>query len=396
MAVHTDPDATRVEAVAVDAAADAAATDAATDAAGRDDANAVAADATADAVAVVANDAEVAAAAPAASAAAVDPAVAARFAELMDGYLGTQLLFVAAELDLMDALRGEARSAAEVAVAVGADAATLERVLRGLAAYGVVVEHPGRRFTASPMGELLCADRPGAQRGAMLARGQVYYAALGGLLAAVRSGGVPFESVHGERFFAHLAAHPELVGSFQASMRDRSAREAAAVVAAYDFRVFGTVIDIGGGGGVLLTAVLDAAPDVSGVLFDRPEVAARSPLPAVAGDFFVEVPAGADAYLLSRVIHDWSDADAVAILRTCRRAMTDSARLLLVEAELPERAADHPAAIRMDLHMLALLGGRERTRAEYAALLAEADLRLTAVVPADPVSGVHVYEARPA
>jgi predicted transcriptional regulator len=95
-------------------------------------------------------------------------------AELMDGYLGTQLLFVAAELDLMEALRGEPRPAAEVAVAVGADAATLERVLRGLAAYGVVVEHPGRRFTASAMGELLCADRPGAQRGAMLARGQVY------------------------------------------------------------------------------------------------------------------------------------------------------------------------------------------------------------------------------
>jgi hypothetical protein len=230
----------------------------------------------------------------------------------------------------------------------------------------------------------------------MLARGQVYYAAVGGLLAAVRSGGVPFESVHGERFFAHLGAHPELVGAFQASMRDRSAREAAAVVAAYDFTVFGTVVDVGGGGGVLLTAILDAAPEVSGVLFDRPEVAARSPLPAVAGDFFVEVPAGADAYLLSRVIHDWSDADAVAILRTCRRAMTESARLLLVEAELPERAADHPAAIRMDLHMLALLGGRERTRAEYAALLAEADLRLATVVPADPVSGVHVFEARPA
>ena len=132
---------------------------------------------------------------------------------------------------------------------VEADAATLERVLRGLAAYGAVVEHPGRRFAASPMGELLCADRPGAQRGAMLARGQVYYAALGGLLAAVRSGGVPFESVHGERFFTHLAAHPELVGAFQASMRDRSAREAAAVVAAYDFAVFGTVVDVGGGGG---------------------------------------------------------------------------------------------------------------------------------------------------
>jgi hypothetical protein len=178
-------------------------------------------------------------------------------------------------------------------------------------------------------------------------------------------------------------------------MRDRAAREAAAVVGAYDFAGFRTLVDVGGGGGVLLAAILDAAPHVSGVLFDRPEVAARAPLPAVAGDFFVDVPAGFDAYLLSRVIHDWPDAEAVAILRTCRRAMAGSARLLLVEAELPERAADHPAAIRMDLHMLTLLGGRERTRAEYAGLLAQADLRLTAVVPADPVSGVHVFEARP-
>ena len=271
----------------------------------------------------------------------------------MDGYLGTQLLYVAAELDLMEALRGAPRSAAEVAAVVEADAATLERVLRGLAAYGVVVEHPGRRFAASPLGELLCADRPGAQRGAMLARGQVYYAALGGLLAAVRSGGVPFESVHGERFFTHLAAHPELVGAFQASMRDRSAREAAAVVAAYDFAVFGTVVDVGGGGGVLLKAILDAAPEVSGVLFDRPEVAARSPLPAVAGDFFVEVPAGADAYLLSRVIHDWSDADAVAILRTLppgdgrlRPAPARGGRAARAGGRPPGRHPDGPAHAR--------------------------------------------------
>src|SRR5689334_6693630 len=181
---------------------------------------------------------------------------AVRFTELMDGYLGTQLLYVAAELDLMDALRGAPRSAAEVAAAVGADAATLERVLRGLAAYGAVEEFPGRRFAASPMGELLCADRPGSQRGAVLARGQVYYNAVAGLPAAVRSGGVPFEAVHGERFFAHLAAHPELVGAFQASMRDRSAREAAAVVAAYDFAVFRRIVDVGGGAGVLLAAIL--------------------------------------------------------------------------------------------------------------------------------------------
>jgi hypothetical protein len=325
----------------------------------------------------------------------VEADAAGRFALLIDGYVGTQLLYVAAELGLMDALLAGPRSAPEVAGEVGADAAVLERVLRALAAYGVVVEHPGRRFTPSLVGELLCTDRPGSQRGAVLVRGCVYYGALAGLLPAVRTGGVPFELTHGMRFFEHLAAYPEQGSAFQASMRARSSREAAAVVAAYDFAVFGNLVDVGGGEGVLLSRILEAAPGLSGVLFDRPAVVARSTLPSVAGDFFDEVPPGADAYVLSRIIHDWDDGEAVAILRTCRRAMTGSARLLLVEAELPERAVDNPAAIRMDLHMLALLRGRERTRAEYATLFAQAGLELTAVVLADPTSGVHVFESRP-
>lgn len=145
---------------------------------------------------------------------------------------------------------------------------------------------------------------------------------------------------------------------------------------------------------MLLEAVLAAALDASGVLFDRPEVVARAVLPATAGDFFVEVPTGADAYILSRVIHDWDDGDAVAILRCCRQAMAAHATLLLVEAVLPERAVDLPAAIRMDLHMLTLVPGRERTAVEYAALLRAAGLELVRTVPTDDPSGVHVLEAR--
>ena len=153
-------------------------------------------------------------------------------------------------------------------------------------------------------------------------------------------------------------------------MAARSAREADAVVAAYDFGPFRRLVDVGGGPGVLLRAILAANPGVDGLLFDRPEVVAGATLPALGGDFFIAVPAGADAYLLSRVIHDWPDADAVAVLRSCRRAMPRSATLLLVEAVLPELAADDPEAIRMDLHMLALLRGRERTASEFADLLA--------------------------
>jgi hypothetical protein len=181
--------------------------------------------------------------------------------------------------------------------------------------------------------------------------------------------------------------------AFQASMADRAAREARGVVAAYDFSRFTSLLDVGGGTGVLLSAIHEAAPGLDAVLFDRPEVVAGSALPAVGGDFFTEVTAGVDAYLLSRVIHDWSDQDAVAILASCRRAMPRHGVLLLVEAVLPERAAADPAAVRMDLHMLTLLGGRERTAAEFEGLLAAAGLRLSRVVPAEPAGGVSVLEA---
>lgn len=320
---------------------------------------------------------------------------AERLARLTDGYLTTQLLYVAAELGVAEVLAERPASAGEIAERVGADAGVLRRVLRGLAAEGVLDELPGGQFALSPVGELLRDDVPGSQRGAVLARGGLYYAALAGLLAATRSGATPFELVHGESFFSYLAARPRDSVSFQASMKVRAAREAEAVVAAYDFSRFHTLVDVGGGTGVLLGAIAKAAPKLSVTLFDRPEVVRATELPSVGGDFFVEVPSGADAYLLSRVIHDWDDRDAARILRTCRRAMPAASTLLLVEAVLPERAVDQPAAVRMDLHMLALLGGRERTADEYAHLLAAAGLRLVTVVPADPVSGVHVLAAHP-
>ena len=317
-----------------------------------------------------------------------------RLARLADGFLATQLLYVAAELRLADALADQPRTAAELAEKVGADPGVLRRVLRGLAAEQVLDELPDGRFALAPSGELLREGVPGSLRGPVLARGGLYYGAMAGLLPSALGGGTPFDLVHGMTFFAYLDAHPERSATFQASMTARSAREAAAVVDAYDFRPFRTIVDVGGGKGGLLGAVLEAAPELAGVLFDRPEVVRDAGLPAVGGDFFVEVPAGADAYLLSRVIHDWDDADAVAILRTCRRAMAAWGRLLLVEAVLPDRAADQPAAVRMDLHMLNLLRGRERTAGEFAELLDAAGLELTDVIAADKSTGLHVLEAR--
>jgi hypothetical protein len=323
----------------------------------------------------------------------VPGSAATRLARLADGYLITQLLDVAVTLGVPDALVTGPRTAGELAAELGVEPGPLHRVMRGLASEEVLDELPDGRFALTETGQLLRAGVPGSLRGAVTARAQLYAAAAVGLPDAVRSGGTPFEIVHGQPFFDHLAAAPERLAAFQASMADRSAQEAGAVVTAYDVSRFRSVVDVGGGTGTLLRAVHERAPTADVVLFDRPEVVAGSDLPSVGGDFFTAAPGGADAYLLSRVLHDWDDDDALRVLRTCRQAMRPDSVLLVVEAVLPERAVDDPAAVRMDLHMLLLLHGRERTAAEYAGLLEASGLRPTADVPT--AAGVHVLEARP-
>jgi hypothetical protein len=335
-----------------------------------------------------------------------DAAAAQRdLARLMDGYLVTQLLYVAAKLGVADVLADGPRAGVEVAAAVGADADRLTRILRGLVVEGVLVQDGDGRFALTAIGERLRDGAPGSLRGQVIVRGEAYWQAAAGLLRTATDGGTAFAHVHGERFFDHLACHPEREAAFQASMAGRAEREAADVVAAYDFAGLQRLVDVGGGSGVLLQAILEATPDLRGVLLDRPEAVQRAARRLAAagltervecrvGDFFASVPTGGDAYLLSRVIHDWDDADARDILTRCREVMTPEARLLLVEAIVPERAQDGPEAIRMDLHMLMLLGARERTEAEYRRLLAEAGLALERVVPTASPAGLSVLEAR--
>ena len=330
----------------------------------------------------------------------------AKLSRLMDGYLITQLLYVAARLGIADALADGPRDAGVVAGDVGVEPRRLRRVLRGLAAEGVLDEHPDGRFGFTAVGTCLRRDVASSLRGAILARGDLYYGAAAGLLDAVRLGGAAFEHVHGTGFFDFLAEQPERAARFQASMADRARREAADIVAAYDFGSYRRLVEVGGGEGVLLEAILASTSGLRGVLFDRPSVveAAKARLTAaglaghcevVAGDFFASVPAGADVYMLSRVIHNWDDDDDVRILANCRRAMDATGTVLLADVVLPPRAGDHPAAIRMDLHMLTLLHGRERTADEHTDLLGAAGLRLVRIVPTGSPMGVSVIEAVP-
>jgi hypothetical protein len=244
-----------------------------------------------------------------------DPGVAARVraGRLLDGFLTTQLLYVAAKLGVADVLADGPRTGAEVAEVVGADPDLLTRVLRGLALEEVLEQRDGGRFALTEVGACLRSDVTGSMRGPVVARGELYYQAAAGMLAAVRHGGTAFEQVYGDRFFAYLARHPEQEAVFQGSMSGRAEQEAGDVVAAYDFSRLGWLVDVGGGHGILLGAALRAAPGLRAVLVDQPAVVeqARRRLEAegvagrcelVAGDFFGSVPAGADAYLLSRVL----------------------------------------------------------------------------------------------
>jgi hypothetical protein len=325
--------------------------------------------------------------------------LAARYMRLVDGFVTTQLLYVAASLDVGGRLAGGPANGPDLAASLGVDRAALTRVLRGLVAEGLLDEDDRGRFALTPLGGCL-----NSLRGATIARGALYYAAAAGLLETVRNGGTAFEHVHGSSFFDHLERHPDQYGVFQRSMIGRAEQEARDVVAAYDFTGLRRLVDVGGGPAVLLAEILRVTPELAGVLMDRETVVAQARdhldrsdvggrAVCVPGDFFVSVPAGGDAYLLSRVLHDWDDGDAGRILATCRSAMGPGARLLVVEAILPERAGDAPAVIRMDLHMLILLGARERTEAEFRRLLGDAGFSVRRVVPTGSAAGLAIIEA---
>jgi hypothetical protein len=331
-----------------------------------------------------------------AAAVAADDATLAR---MFDGYLVTQLLYVAVQLDLPERLADGPRPAIELADELAVDAGALRQVLRGLAAEHVLTEDPSGRYGLTPLGRRLATFA-----GAISARGALYYAAAGHLLAAVRDRSAPFERAYGAPFFEYLAAHTDVAELFHRSMADRARREADAVAAALDLSGCRSVVDVGGGQGVLLARLLGERPELSGILADQPSAlpAARAYLDAAgvgdrvsdeAIDFFVAVPGGGDVYVLSRVLHDWKDDDALKILATCRADMPAGARLVVVDAIVPDLAGDAPAAVRMDLNMLMLFGASERTEGEVRALLDAAGFRVDRLTPLDAFSGLSMFDA---
>jgi hypothetical protein len=320
------------------------------------------------------------------------PPPPARMYELTTGAWVAQAISVAASLGVADELVAGPRPVDEIAKAVDADPPTLYRLLRALADAQVLRQLDGRRFGLTPLGELLRADAPGSMRDWALFVGRPFHVQVwADLLESVRTGTPAFDRVHGREAFDYFAANPDDGATLNNAMTAASAQFIAPAVGAYDFGSFGTVVDVGGGHGALLAAVLAAGPRVHGVLYDQPHVIAGAGRPLeeagvadrcelIGGDFFQSVPPGGDAYLLSNVIHDWDDDRSVQILANCRAAMNADGRVLLGEAVLPDGPEPHPATW-IDLEMLVMGAGRQRTEEEYRALFRRAGLRLTRVVP---------------
>ncbi|UCG74281.1 MAG: hypothetical protein JSV45_07910 [Chromatiales bacterium] len=316
-----------------------------------------------------------------------------------------QAIASAAALGIADALAAGPMAVAELADHCGAKPDPLCRLLRTLAGHGIFAEDDDGRFALTDGAQPLRSDRPDSLYPLLAGEfPSLVWATFGELEAAIRTGDVAFERAHGAPFFDYLAANPRANASFDRAMALVAATEHPLIAASYDFARFGTVADIGGGQGGLLAAILGRYPEVRGLLFDQPQVIDEpAELQAagllercelVGGDFFASVPAGADLYLLKRILHDWDDAEAIAILRSVRAATGAGGRLAVIDAVMRPGNAPDPNKD-LDLNIMALTGGRERTEAEFVALFAAAGFALDAVRPLPPPATLSIVEARP-
>jgi hypothetical protein len=330
----------------------------------------------------------------------IPPALAppVRIYLMSQGAVITRALSLAAELGLADLLANGPRDTEQLAQATSTHARSLYRMLRLLSSLGVFTEARPGQFALTPLGECLRSAVPGSMRSWLRMLGlKVWFHTYAEALHSLRTGEPAFERGVGTEFFDYLTTHPQEGEIFNAAMSDFGRGVAAAVVREYDFSGLAKIVDVGGGNGSLVSAILQAHPRMTGILFDQPHVieGARRAIgdaglanrcDIVSGDFFSFVPADGDLYVLQRIIHDWDDDRALKILRNCRAVMKDTGRLLLVETVIPPGDEPHPGKLG-DFVMLTALGGQERTAEEHAQLLDRAGFRLNRVVfTASPMS----------
>lgn len=327
-----------------------------------------------------------------------------RLMRMVNGFWLSQMISVVSRLGVADALHEKPRTAAELAEVVGAHGESLYRVLRALACVDVLVEDEEGSFSLTELGQYLRKDHPDSVRALSMMEGEELYQAWGQLLHSVKTGESGFDKAHGKNLFEYLADVPESRELFDTWLSTVYSADSEQVATTYDFSAARKVVDIGGGNGHLLSVILDHHPETQGVIFDLPEAMDKarrsiekagltSRCEAVSGSFFESVPSGADVYLLRYIIHDWQDDDSVKILKTCRDAMHDGSRLLIIECVIPPGNDWFPGKL-LDVNMLVVTGGKERTSAQYEALFQRAGLR-TRKIWSTAIPRLSIVEAEP-
>jgi hypothetical protein len=324
--------------------------------------------------------------------------------QLISGYWVSQAIHVAARLGIADLLKAGPKHTDDLARSAQAHPHALYRLLRALASVGVFTEVGERTFRNTPMSDCLRGDVPNSQRSAAVSMGEEHYRAWGELAYSVQTGKIAFDKIFGKPIFQYLAENPRSAQLFDETMVGVHGMETALMLDAYDFSKFRTLVDVGGGNGSLLSLTLQRHPKLKAILFDRPDVIDRAKAnlqsagiadrcQGVGGNFFESAPAGGDAYLLRHIIHDWYDAESRAILGNIRKVIPPDGKLLIVESVIP--AGNEPFFGKfLDLTMLVIPGGMERTEAEYRELLKSAGFALQRIVPTK--GEVSVIEGTPA
>lgn len=334
---------------------------------------------------------------------AATPADAAHVLALIGGYQVSQAIYAAAQLKLADLIAAGVQTSDELAERAGAVPDRVHRLLRSLACHGLFSQTGPRSWELTPAGHTLRSEVPGSLHAMAVMWNEEHYDAFRGLLGAMRSETPAFDQRFGTDWWSYLSTHPESSAKFNAAMGSIGRKVHAAALAAADLSGDRHLVDVGGGAGGLTAAFLERYPELRATILDRPHVlpgadellrgaGVRDRVELAGGDFFESVPAGGDVYLLSMVLHDWTDEEAGRLLGTIRRAIPDTGRLLIIDAVLPPGDTQHFGKL-LDLTMMAMLTGRERSEDEFAALLGSARFRLADV--AQMAAPTSLIEARP-
>ncbi len=323
---------------------------------------------------------------------------------MMNGYKVSRAIYVAAKLGIADLLKSGPKHIDELATSVEANPGALYRVLRFLASLSIFTENEQGIFKMTPLAEPLQTGVSGSLRDIIILIGEEWFwRPWGDILHSVTTGKAAFDHCHGMSMFDYLSQNPEAANIFDAAMSNFTDLEMAAILAAYNFSEITRVVDVGGGQGLLIVAILKANPHLEGILFDLDHVlegvknvlvseGVVSRCELVGGDFFESVPDAGEIYILKSVLHDWDNDQAVAILKNCRRSIADGGKLLIIERIIPPGNEPSPGKDQ-DLIMLVMLGGQERTKAKYQVLLRAASFELIEVIPTS--SPLSIIEAVP-